>query len=248
MKKKIVLVALFLSLLSSKSYSQLITMDMTNLPQNILTAMNTANQISEMVKQYQNMIQQYELMVKDMAQPLMWIWKQVDHFEKNSALYKQKFSAYNDQAAWENYLKDYLDLSSFDRNKCFNGQGCTAREKKKLEDDRKFFIEHAAKVSKNVVTDLSNFAKDYDRSVKQLKLIQKEAERAEGNVQSQAVLAQYLQAANENLISLRKEIVSIQEQMVAMNNIKLNEKAIQEAQFNVKYDVKFREPDLLFGR
>ena len=87
---KKILCILFFGLFTN-GHAQIVVEDASNLFQNTATAVNTAATLAEMIKQYKLLAQEYEMMVKNMAAPYFWVFKEVNDFEDNIEYYKEKY-------------------------------------------------------------------------------------------------------------------------------------------------------------
>lgn len=228
MKKILVLIVLFNSFVPMKSSSMPVE-DFMNMPHNVMSAMQSFNQVQETIKQYKLLVQEYEMMVKNMAAPYMWVWQQVNDFEKNIEHYKKKYGKYADAAAWEEHFASFIDPNAYAANPCFKFGGCTPAENTAIRARRAEMIKKAGEASMDFVKSFKEFGKEYKLRKDELRKIQKAAQSADGNLKSMGVQLQYLNTANEALLALRSDMMALAEKKNMMDALELDKIATQKA-------------------
>ena len=206
----------------------MIVEDASNLFQNTATAVNTAATLAETIKQYKLLVKEYDMMVKNMAAPYFWVFKEVDDFDKNIDYYKEKYSKYSDKAAWEAHFASYLDPDSYATSPCFKIGGCSKAENARIRADRQAMMENAGLTSRQFVKDFRELQKEYRIRTARLNKVAENAKRAEGNLQSQAATNDYLYLMNNNMEEVIKRMDAFSESYNNMLMIKLNEEAVNK--------------------
>ncbi len=215
--------------LFTNGHAQMVVEDASNLFQNTATAVNTAATLAEMIKQYKLLAQEYEMMVKNMAAPYFWVFKEVNDFEDNIEYYKEKYSKYTDKAAWEAHFASYLDPDTYSSSPCFKLGGCSKEENARIRANREAMIKNAGETSKKFVESFRELSNEYKKRTNILNKVAENAKRAEGNLQSQAATNDYLYLLNSNMEVLIKKMDAFSESYNNMLMLKLEEDAMKKA-------------------
>ena len=143
--KKIILAAkIFLCLiLSELTYAGGIpVIDVVNINQNTMSAIEevaqTAKQIQQyttQLNQYATQLKQYEDMILNSTAPLTNIWDQAQTTMNNIRTVTDTLTALKAKYTnLNNYLNQFKDIDFYETSPCFNGGGCTAAQFKALQD------------------------------------------------------------------------------------------------------------------
>ena len=217
--KKIIL--LFLLIGYSQTYSQVIVEDIANLPHNILTSVNTVQNVAEQVKQYQLMLEEFEIMVQNSAAPYFYVYDQVKSFDENVENLKDRYAKFSDPNEVDKYFKKYYDSNWYRNSPCFKMGGCTADDLDRLSEQRAERIKYITDISQNIKEELSKWTDNQKERYERLKRLDKEAQKAKGHFQIQSYQAQYLSEMTRELTSLNETMKNFMDYMVSLNEKEL---------------------------
>ena len=148
------------------SASGMPVVDVANLTQSIITTLETIEQTSQAVLDYQIYLQQLERMVTDMAVPGFYIWDQVDRIrDKGGRIVRGVGSARLDVDDLESFAKKFTTREYYRQSGCYGRDAHCGLNKlngfiKGLEDGRLLGLERHAQALDAAYARLTERAED----------------------------------------------------------------------------------------
>lgn len=219
-----------------------IVTDVTNLPHNIASGINTGKSLANDIKRYNLALKEFEILVRNSAAPYFFVYDEVKNFDENMNNLKDKFNKFSDKKEIDKYFKKYIDPKFYANSPCYKYGGCTAEELKRLDEQREERINSIMDISKKMSYSIDEFKKDQLARYARLKKLNNASRNAKGHLEAQSYQNQYLSEMTGELMNLNKNMNKFNEMM--QENANTNFHSAAEANAIIKSNQSWKGPEV----
>jgi P-type conjugative transfer protein TrbJ len=189
--------------------------DVTNLTQNIMTALEEVAQTAKQIQQYQAQLQQYQNMLQNTAGAASNIWPQAQSTIQNLISTTDTLNTYKNQyGSLSAYLSHYQDLAYYQQSPCFTSTGCTAAQWQQVQQDEALASQAQMKANAASLTGLDQQQQQIQADAQQLQSLQANSTGAQGRMAAIQYGNQLAGAQANQLLQIRQLLIT-QQQAVA---------------------------------
>lgn len=195
-------------------------LDVSNLGQTTMTAIEAVKQTAKQVEQYALQLQQYENMVKNTLAPAAYVWSEVGRMQNKLISIQDQYDYYKNGGV-DNYLQKFGNVSYYRSSENFN-LDMFLKNKEEAIDSSKKANDALAKTIDQQRSDLREDAAN-------LQDLQRQVQGYAGQMEAAQGTNQLLAQQNNQLLQLRAALLT-QAQAVNAKMVQENsEKAMEEA-------------------
>lgn len=212
-----------------QAYAGIPVIDVGNLSQNIITAIEEVAQTLQQINQYQTQLQQYQNMLQNTAAPLTNIWDaaQATMSQLNSSIntlnhYKTQLGSINA------YLGKFGDTATYMNSPCYSPAGCTPAQWAALANTRILGNEAQKKATDALFLGLDQQQTAMQSDASTLQRLQSSAQGASGQMQAIGYANQLASHQANQLLQIRGLLIA-QQNVIATRNQALADREAQEA-------------------
>ncbi|MGJ0637191.1 P-type conjugative transfer protein TrbJ [Xenorhabdus bovienii] len=204
--------------------------DLTNLAQNILTALESVAQTTKQIEQYKTQLQQYENMLQNSMAPAAWIWDQANNTINQLMGSIDTLNYYKQQVGTiDSYLQQYQDVRYYRNSPCFRGKTCTPQQLQAIRDTISASSEAQKRANDAMLRGVDLQQTSLKSDARQLVRLQQQAQGATGQMAAIQYANQLSSSQTNQLLQIRGLLVS-QQTATAIRAAAVNAKeAIEEA-------------------
>lgn len=203
--------------------------DVTNLTQNIMTALEEVAQTAKQIQQYQAQLQQYQNMLQNTASAATNIWPQAQSTIQNLISATDTLQTYKNQyGSLSAYLGHFQDLAYYKQSPCFTSAGCTAAQWQQIQQDEALASQAQMKANAASLTGLDQQQQQIQADAQQLQSLQSNATGAQGRMAAIQYGNQLAGAQANQLLQIRQLLIT-QQQAVATRQAAENAQAARIA-------------------
>ena len=228
-KKTIAAMAVVLAV-SSPVHAGVPVVDGVNLPQNIMTAMESVSQTLTQIQQFSTQLQQYENMLQNSLAPAAYIWDQAQSTITNLQRATDTLNYYKTQlGSLDNYLAKFQDVSYYRSAACFSRDGCTAAQRAALEANAATSSQALKKAHDAMFQGLDQQQQNLNNDAAQLQRLQSQAQGASGQMQAIGFANQLASNQANQLLQIRALLIAQQNALATRANADADKEAQQAA-------------------
>jgi type IV secretion system protein TrbJ len=228
-KKTISAMAVVLAV-SSPVHAGVPVVDGVNLPQNIMTAMESVSQTLTQIQQFSTQLQQYENMLQNSLAPAAYIWDQAQSTITNLQRATDTLNYYKTQlGSLDNYLAKFQDVSYYRSAACFSRDGCTAAQRAALEANAATSSQALKKAHDAMFQGLDQQQQNLNNDAAQLQRLQSQAQGASGQMQAIGFANQLASNQANQLLQIRALLIAQQNALATRANADADKEAQQAA-------------------
>jgi P-type conjugative transfer protein TrbJ len=199
---------------SSLCYAQGIpVIDASNLGNNIITAVESANQTVKQIEQYQTQLRQYENMLLNSAAPYTYVWDKAQttmNLLRNSIDTLKYFKERS--GGIDGYLKKFGDASTYRSSPCYSNQGCSDAQRIAMNREAvSIRTESQKRANDALMLGLDRQQDALEVDARQLQTLQTGAQGVEGQLQA-------IQFANQFASNQANQLLQIRGLLIAQQN------------------------------
>lgn len=239
MRKFLVTALAALSLASGVRAAGIPTLDITNLAQNILSAMEGATQTARQIDQYRLQLLQYEQQLKDGIAPAAYIWAEAETTINDLVAATDTLERYRNQlGSLELYMDRFQDVNYYRNSACFAADGCAQEFA-----DRRAFASGAQKEANDALFESierqqENIRKDA-RQLQQLQAMAAQSGTATDTGRQLATLTRANQLAghqSSQLLQIRSLLIAQQNALAVRMQAEADRQAQEDAERAFMYE------------
>ncbi|EKN4882300.1 TPA: P-type conjugative transfer protein TrbJ [Yersinia enterocolitica] len=203
--KIMVLVALSGSPVTQTTYAAGIpVVDLTNLTQNIMTAMESVAQTLKQIEQYKTQLQQYENMLQNTMAPAAWIWDQANNTINDLMRSVDTLNYYKQQVgSIDKYLDQYQDVTWYRNSPCFKGKSCSPQQMQAIRDTIAASSEAQKRSNDAMLRGVDQQQISLQNDARQLVNLQQQAQGATGQMAAMQYANQLASSQTNQLLQIR---------------------------------------------
>lgn len=198
-------------------------MDMSNLAQNIESAVQSVAQTEKQIQQYRLQLQQYQTMLRNSMAPAAYIWGQAKQTiaqlqDANNTLtaYKKQLGSLND------FLANFQSVGQYATSPCFKAGGCSAAQQAQLQQQQTFALNAQKAADDAAMRGLDQQQQNVAADAQRLTKLQAQAQSATGQMQA-------LQAANQLASEQDSQLLQIRQLLIAQQTAVTTQMEAQNA-------------------
>jgi P-type conjugative transfer protein TrbJ len=186
--------------------------DVVNIQQNTMAALENVAQTLKQIEEYKTQLQQYQDMLQNTMQPAQYIWDQAQSTIGELMTAVDTLNHYKQQlGSLDNYLQQFQDMDFYKNSPCFTSAGCSPEELAKIE-----MISELASAAQKIANDavFKGLDKQQDALISDagtLQQLQSAAQGATGRMEA-------LQYANQFASQQANQLLQIRGLMIAQHN------------------------------
>lgn len=170
---------------SMPAHAGIPTVDAANLIQNILSGIEQVAQTLKQIEQYQTQLQQYENQLQNTMAPAAYIWDKAQRTMDGLVNAIDTLEYYkNNLGSIDRYLSKFQDVSYYRSSPCYNGGGCTAKERAAMEENRRLASESQKKANDALFRGLDRQQEALVADARRLEQLQSRAQTAAGQTEA----------------------------------------------------------------
>ncbi|MGL6088852.1 MAG: P-type conjugative transfer protein TrbJ [Ralstonia mannitolilytica] len=228
-KKTIAAMAVVLAV-SSPVHAGVPVVDGVNLPQNIMTAIESVSQTLTQIQQFSTQLQQYENMLQNSLAPAAYIWDQAQSTITNLQRATDTLNYYKTQlGSLDNYLAKFQDVSYYRSAACFSRDGCTAAQRAALDANAATASQALKKAHDAMFQGIDQQQSNLNNDAAQLQRLQSQAQGATGQMQAIGFANQLASNQANQLLQIRALLIAQQNAMATRANADADKEAQQAA-------------------
>jgi len=212
-----------------QAYAGIPVIDVGNLTQNIISALENVAAVAQQIQQYQTQLQQYQNMLQNTTAPLTNIWDQAQATmtQLNSAV--NSLNYYKTQlGSIDTYLGKFADMSTYMNSPCYSSAGCTPAQWAAMAGSRTLGSQSQKKATDALFKGLDQQQTNMVNDAATLQRLQSAAQGASGQMQAIGYANQLASNASNQLLQIRGLLIA-QQNVIATRNQALADKEAQEA-------------------
>lgn len=246
LKKLCVISMVFLSFMyatSANNYAVaagIPVIDGINLPQNVMTAINSYNTFMQSILQVTQLKEELEYTVKNTLAPAFWVWDEFKNLEGNLQDFKSKIE-YFANGGLEDYLKNYINADFYKSSPCFKLGGCNQSEMAELKSAQRARLEQMRKTSGFVAEGIGSYLDATELRALQIESLKKKSKDAQGLMEATGYSNQLLVQTVKILGNLNENIMVLQEQTRASSDVTYDAKVHDEEKMGMNNLMKMND-------
>lgn len=222
------------------TYAGIPTIDVTNIVQSTITAIESVAQTAKQVQQYQKQLQQYQNMLKNTMKPSSYIWSDAQQTIQNLLSAVNTLQYYRNQLGGiDSYLDKFGNLEYYKGLSCYSDSGCTQADRQKIAKSRRIASKTRLHANDAMLRGLKQQQKTLRRDAQKLRQLQAAAEGAQGRMAALQYANQFAAQQTSQLLQMRSLLVAQQHALVAGNEARIARRARWQAA-----DKEYIESDL----
>ena len=216
--------------------------DVSNLSQTILTAIENISQTLQQIEEYRTQLQQYETQLKNTLAPAAYIWSQAQKTMSDLKSAINTLERYKTQlGSLEKYLDKLQDADYYRDSPCFKSGGCSDEEWEAINSSRRFASEAQKEANDAAIRGLDQHQTSIIDDALHLEELQSAAEGAVGQLQAIQSASQIAAAQVNQLLQIRGLMMAQQQAIVTRFQALTNKEAQQEAASEQLRESRFKK-------
>lgn len=219
--KKILLVGVEITLaisITQQAHAQTAVIDMTNLTQNVQTAIQSAMSAGEevaqtlkQIEQYATQLRQYEDQIRNTVAPAAYIWDQAQSTIDGLITATDTLNHYKNQVgSLDSYLSKFQDVSYYRNSPCFSNEGCSDAEFEAMSENRRLASESQKKANDALFRGLDKQQDALKSDARRLEQLQSAAQSAGGRMEAIGYANQLASQQANQLLQIRGLLIAQQ--------------------------------------
>ena len=178
--------------------------DISNLSQTIVTAVENVAQTLKQIEQYKTQLQQYENMIQNTATPNAYIWDRASSTMNQLRGAIDTLSYYKTNlGSIDAYLGKFKDTTTYRNFPCFSAAGCTPAEWSAMNNSQRLGSEAQKKATDALFKGLDQQQDSMESDARQLERLQAGAQGANGQMQAIGFANQLASHQANQLLQIR---------------------------------------------
>ncbi|MGY0343475.1 P-type conjugative transfer protein TrbJ [Xylella fastidiosa] len=190
--------------ISQQTQAGMPVIDISNLEQNIVSAVQQVAAVEKQIQQYQTQLQQYQNMLQNTAAPSAYIWDQASQVMNKLIAAQDTLNYYKNQIGGiDAYLSRYGDVSYYKTLPCFSGGGCSTSQIQAFHTAQSNGSTAQKSANDAVLKAVDLQQQTLMSDAANLRLLQSQATSAQGQMQAIQAANQFASAQNNQLLQIR---------------------------------------------
>lgn len=185
--------------------------DVSNLSQNVVTAMENVAHTMKQIQQYQTQLQQYENMLQNTKAPAQQIWDSATTTMNQLRASIDTLNGYKSSlGSIDAYLGKFKDLAGYRNSPCYSYTGCTQAQWVAMADSERLGSESQKKANDALFKGLDRQLEGLQTDASQLQRLQTAATGATGQLEAIGYASQLASHQSNQLLQIRALLIAQQ--------------------------------------
>ena len=186
-------------------------LDISNLAQNVVTAMENVAHTVKQVQQYQTQLQQYQNMLQNTLTPSTQLWDQSMRTMNDLRGAIDTLNYYKSNlGSIDAYLSKFKDTAGYRNSRCFSYNGCTPAEWAAMKASQDMGSESQKRATDALFKGLDQQQASLEADARQLERLQSAASGANGQLQAIGFANQLASQQSNQLLHIRGLLIAQQ--------------------------------------
>lgn len=244
LKKLCIILMVFFSFMYATSVNTyavgIPVIDGINLPQNVMTAINSYNSFLEQLAQVAQIKEELEFTIRNTLAPAFWVWDEFKSLEGNLQNFKSKIE-YFANGGLEDYLKTYINADFYKNSPCFKLGGCNQSEMAELKSEQRKRLEVMRQTSGVVAKHIGGYLDATELRAQQIEMLRGKSKTADGRMEAAGYTNQWLGLVVNSLQELNENMMVFQEQTRAVTDATYDVKVYNQNKMEKNDLIKMNE-------
>ncbi|MDR8093091.1 P-type conjugative transfer protein TrbJ [Burkholderia gladioli] len=229
--KSAIAFSVFLCIGVNSAHAGIPVVDGSNLAQNVMTALQTAQSYAQQLQQYQTQLQQYENEIKNTVAPAAYLWDQAKQTIGKITGIVNQVQALRDSngGALTSYLNNFKDASFYSNSPCFKAAGCSGSTYNQMIQGTLSSTTTTKEANDALLRALDQQQNQLQGDAANLASLQSGATTAIGQMQAIQSANQLSSAMSNNLLQMRALMLAQMQAAAARQAADLDRQAQQDA-------------------
>jgi P-type conjugative transfer protein TrbJ len=221
---------LFFMLAAQVNAGGIPVIDVTNITQTTISAVENVSQTLKQLEQYQTQLQQYEDQIRNTLAPSVYLWDQANQVMSKVLSTIDTLESYRQQAgSIDAYLAKFQDVNYYRSSPCFGPNGCTEEEMQALLQSQTAGSEAQKWANDALIKGLELQQSQLQQDADNLVLLQRSAETAQGRMEAIQLTNQLASEQASQLMQIRSLLLAQQAAEVARLQAEADKDAMAKA-------------------
>lgn len=210
--------------------AQFAVVDVANVRQTTVTAIQSVAATAKQVQQYQTQLQQYQNMLQNTLAPAAYVWSQAQSTIDGLQQTASSLSSLTRQTGGiDAYLNKFKDPSAYKSSPCFSATGCSPDQLAAMKAQQSANQQILMASNADVLRGISQQQTNLKSEAANLEQMQRNAQSANGQAQALGYANQFAASQANQLLALRQQLMAQQAATLAVQQAAMDEKAMQAA-------------------
>jgi len=220
-----------LLLASVPTYAGIPVIDVSNLMQNIITAMHEVTETEQQIKQYETQLEQYQAAVTNMENAPQFLWNNANQAISGLLSKVQTVDMLkNSEGSIASALSQHFgDIGKYSISPCFSVSGCSSSEWAAIQDSKELGSQMEQQAISAALQSLGVQENGLTTDAQHLASLQSAAQGASGRMAAIQYATQFASTQAGQLMKIRGLLVAQQQMVAARDEAQANAEAIKTA-------------------
>ncbi|WP_010188106.1 P-type conjugative transfer protein TrbJ [Sphingomonas sp. PAMC 26605] len=210
--------------------AQFAVVDVANVHQTTVTALQSVAATAKQVQQYQTQLQQYQNMLQNTLAPTAYVWSQAQSTIDGLQQSASSLSSLTRQTGGiDAYLNKFKDPNAYRSSPCFGATGCSPAQLAAMKAQQSANQQVLMASNADVLRGISQQQTSLKSEAANLEQMQRNAQGATGQAQALGYANQFAANQANQLLALRQQLMSQQAATLAVQQAAMDEKAMRAA-------------------
>lgn len=218
--------------------------DVTNITQTTISALESVKQTLQQIEQYRTQLQQYEDQIKNTLAPAAYLWDQVNQVTAEVLSTIDTLEKYKQQAgSIDAYLAKFQDVNYYRSSPCFGPNGCTEEQMQALRQSQTAGSQAQKWANDAAIKGIELQQKQLKQDADHLVSLQGSVESADGRMQAIQLANQLASEQAAQLMQIRSLLLAQQAAEVARLQADADKDAMAKAAHEQAIRGEFEKSD-----
>jgi P-type conjugative transfer protein TrbJ len=218
--------------------------DVTNITQTTISALENVKQTLHQINQYRTQLQQYEDQIRNTLAPTAYLWDQVNQVTAEVLSTIDTLEKYKQQAgSIDAYLAKFQDVNYYRSSPCFGPNGCTEEQMQALRQSQTAGSQAQKWANDAAIKGIELQQKQLKQDADNLVKLQGSVESADGRMQAIQLANQLASEQAAQLMQIRSLLLAQQAAEVARLQADANKDAMAKAAHEQAIRGQFEKSD-----
>lgn len=227
-------ILLSLGILSYSSINKaggMAVIDMANVKQSTITAIEAINQTEKQIEQYRTQLQQYENMIRNTLAPPAYVWAKVEYTMTKLINLSNSIRYYEQQyGGLDSYMQRFRNVEYYRSSSCFTlEEKCSDSAWKLLQDGQNTSTDSQKQANDSLLRGLSEHQNQIPLDAAHLQLLQQKTQSAQGQMEAFQYANQLAAYQANQLLQMRQMLIAQHNAFNTKNQAEVDLKAMQQA-------------------
>ena len=205
--------------------------DMANVKQSTITAIEAINQTEKQIEQYRTQLQQYENMIRNTLAPPAYVWAKVEYTMTKLINLSNSIRYYEQQyGGLDSYMQRFRNVEYYRSSSCFTlEEKCNDSAWKLLQDGQNTSTDSQKHANDSLLRGLSEHQNQIPLDAAHLQLLQQKTQSAQGQMEAFQYANQLAAYQANQLLQMRQMLIAQHNAFNTKNQAEVDLKAMQQA-------------------